>query len=141
MRAMLHPEAGGPPIPLTRDVTIVGRGEAADLRIEHKSVSKLHCVLVATDGLVVLRDLGSTNGTRVNGQRVRRGALLPNDRIAFANFRYTLAFTDTIVQSPGDVGAIDGEFSMDQPEEDSAEVAPKPDQGVRRNDLPDAYGS
>src|SRR5262249_21741266 len=54
----------------------------------HKSVSKLHCVIVKTDGLLLLRDLGSTNGTRVNGQRVRRAALLPNDQLSIASFRF-----------------------------------------------------
>ena len=53
-------------------LTLVGRRGDCDLRLEHKSVSKLHCMLVRTDGLLVLRDLGSTNGTRVNGTRVRR---------------------------------------------------------------------
>jgi pSer/pThr/pTyr-binding forkhead associated (FHA) protein len=36
----------------------------------------------------LLRDLGSTNGTRVNGTRVRRAALLPNDQISIAHFRF-----------------------------------------------------
>jgi pSer/pThr/pTyr-binding forkhead associated (FHA) protein len=44
--------------------------------------------LVKTDGLLLLRDLGSTNGTRVNGQRVRRAALLPNDKLTIANFHF-----------------------------------------------------
>jgi pSer/pThr/pTyr-binding forkhead associated (FHA) protein len=55
-------------------------------------VSKLHCVVVMTDGLLLLRDLGSTNGTRVNGQRVRRAALLPNDTLAIANMKYIVKF-------------------------------------------------
>ena len=48
----------------------------------------MHCVLVKTDGLLLLRDLGSTNGTRVNGQRVRRAALLPNDQLYIANYKF-----------------------------------------------------
>src|SRR5207253_2189450 len=58
------------------------------LRLDHKSVSKLHCVIVKTDGLLLVRDLGSTNGTRVNGQRVRRAALLPNDKLTVAQFQF-----------------------------------------------------
>ena len=41
------------PVELTRDMTLVGRGEDCDLRIDHKSVSKQHCVLVKTEGLVL----------------------------------------------------------------------------------------
>ena len=66
---------------------VVGRKEECDLRLEHKSVSKMHCVIVKTDGLLLLRDLGSTNGTRVNGQRIRRAALLPNDQLSIANLQ------------------------------------------------------
>ena len=47
-------------------------------------------MLVKTDGLLVLRDLGSTNGTRVNGTRVRRAALLPHDNVSFANFHFKI---------------------------------------------------
>src|SRR5437016_159569 len=88
MRARLVSADGGPPIDLTKDLTLVGRDEDCDVRLEHKSISKIHCVIVKTDGLLFLRDLGSTNGTRVNGQRVRRAALLPNDELAIAGHRF-----------------------------------------------------
>ena len=94
MRARLIPLDGGTPVELTKDIALVGRGDDCELRIDHKSVSKRHCVLVKTDGLVLVRDLGSTNGTRVNGQRVRRAALLPNDTLSVANFRYAVKFGD-----------------------------------------------
>ena len=88
MRAQLIPLDGGPPIEIVKDLVLIGRKEECDLRLEHKSVSKMHCVLVKTDGLLLLRDLGSTNGTRVNGTRVRRAALLPNDQVAIANYKF-----------------------------------------------------
>jgi pSer/pThr/pTyr-binding forkhead associated (FHA) protein len=88
MRAQLIPLDGEPPIEIDRDLIVVGRKEDCDLRLDHKGVSKMHCVIVKTDGLLVLRDLGSTNGTRVNGQRVRRAALLPNDRLAFGSLHF-----------------------------------------------------
>src|ERR1700736_3952344 len=88
MRAQLVPLDGGPAIDVVKDLTIVGRKDDCDLRLEHKSVSKMHCVISKTDGLLLLRDLGSTNGTRVNGQRVRRAALLPNDQVTIAHFKF-----------------------------------------------------
>jgi len=70
---------------LAQRVTVVGRStRLCDLALNQGSVSKLHCILVKTDGLIYMRDLGSTNGTRVNGQRVIRGALLPGDQISFS---------------------------------------------------------
>lgn len=101
MRATLVPLDGGPPVDLAKDLTLVGRNDDCDVRLDHKSVSKLHCILVRTEGLVLVRDLGSTNGTRVNGQRVRRAALLPNDNLAIATFRYKVAFGEA---APGPAG-------------------------------------
>jgi len=89
MLAQLIPKRDGPPITLHNAITVVGRSaKQCDLVVPHTSISKQHCVLVKTDGLLYLRDLGSTNGTRVNGQRVIRGALLPGDLLSFAGFSY-----------------------------------------------------
>ena len=92
MRARLVPANGDPPVELDKDIVLVGRDEECDVRLAHKSVSKRHLVLVKTDGLILLRDLGSTNGTRVNGQQVRRAALLPNDVLAIATLPFTVRF-------------------------------------------------
>jgi len=89
MQAKLISLDGDRPIVLSKDVTVVGRKRGVcDVFIDRSSVSKLHCVIVKTDGLLFIRDLGSTNGTKVNGQRVVRGALLPGDELAFANARF-----------------------------------------------------
>jgi predicted component of type VI protein secretion system len=90
MRAQLLPLDGSSSIEITKDLLVVGRREDCDLRLEHKSVSKIHCVIVKTDGLLMLRDLGSTNGTRVNGTRVRRAALLPNDQLNIAGYKFRI---------------------------------------------------
>src|SRR6478736_827565 len=91
MRAQLVPLDGAETIDLAKDMILVGRKEDCDLRLDHKSVSKMHCIIVKTDGLLLLRDLGSTNGTRVNGTRVRRAALLPNDQLAIAHFKFRIS--------------------------------------------------
>ena len=91
MLAQLIPKEGGPPITLHRAITVIGRSSRlCDLVVEHTSVSKQHCLLVKTDGLIYMRDLGSTNGTRVNGQRVIRGALLPGDLLSFSSITYRI---------------------------------------------------
>ena len=64
MRAQLLPLDGSSAIEIGKDLLVVGRHEDCDLRLEHKSVSKIHCVIIKTDGLLMLRNLGSTNGTR-----------------------------------------------------------------------------
>src|SRR5271166_7089963 len=98
MRAQLMPLDGGPPVEVAKEMMLIGRQEECDLRLDHKSVSKMHCVIVKTDGLLLLRDLGSTNGTRVNGQRVRRAALLPNDQLSIANYKFRVFLGPDAIQ-------------------------------------------
>ncbi|MCA8986241.1 MAG: FHA domain-containing protein [Planctomycetaceae bacterium] len=89
MFAKLIPVDKGREIVITRDVTVVGRKQGScDVVIEHPSISKLHCIVTKTDGLLFVRDLGSTNGTKVNGQRILRGAILPGDELAFAKVKF-----------------------------------------------------
>lgn len=89
MFAQLIPVDGGAPITIEKDVTVVGRqAPQCDVLIKRKSVSKVHCILVKTDGLLFIRDLMSTNGTRVNGQKISRGALLPGDVLSLAGERF-----------------------------------------------------
>lgn len=53
---------------------VVGRAEDAALRLPADYVSRRHCELLERDGVVVLRDLGSTNGTTLDGVPVTAGA-------------------------------------------------------------------
>ena len=101
MKAELVPESGAAPIPITKDVTVVGRKPYCDVMIDDPSLSKRHCILVKTDGLLVVRDLATTNGTKVKGQRVRWAALLPDDRLTFGavKFRVYLGPDDALAPS------------------------------------------
>lgn len=118
MRAQLIPVKGGRPILIQRDVTVVGRQkDQCDVILDRSSISKLHCLIVRTDGLLFIRDLGSTNGTKVNGQRVVRGALLPGDELAFASEKFKVEMgPDLPAEEPEDVhGAQTEEIRLPAP--------------------------
>ena len=76
-------------IPLDH-VVVVGRGRRCDVRIESFRVSRRHCCLTLDRDGVLVRDLGSTNGTLINGQRVKEGVLRPGDELSIAQCRYQL---------------------------------------------------
>ncbi len=73
---------------LDRDSFIIGRSSGVEIRLEQEAVSRNHCKLVNTGDSVIVRDLGSTNGTYVNDQlvdeyRMRDGDLLKVGRCIF----------------------------------------------------------
>ncbi|HTP16267.1 MAG TPA: DUF3662 and FHA domain-containing protein [Streptosporangiaceae bacterium] len=75
---------------LVAPLTILGRGTDCDLRLVDPGVSRHHAELRVEDREVVLVDLGSTNGTFVNGQPVRRVCLTDGTRVTLG--RTTLVF-------------------------------------------------
>ena len=108
MKAELVPVNGDSPIPITRDLTVIGRRDPCDVQIEHPSLSKRHCVVVKTDGLLVIRDLVTTNGTKVNGQRIRWAALLPNDRVTMGGYKFKVYLGSDEAASPSEQAAARG---------------------------------
>src|SRR4051812_30070206 len=80
----------GPDIYLDRAMMVVGRHPQCDARLDSIRVSRRHCCMAEDNGEVVVRDLGSTNGIRINGQRVDSGRLRPGDELSIAHIRYRL---------------------------------------------------
>ncbi len=73
---------GGKEYPLDKPMMMVGRGEEADIRVNHSSVSRNHCEVHSIDGdHFEVHDSGSANGIRVNGQDVKRALLAPGDTL------------------------------------------------------------
>jgi predicted component of type VI protein secretion system len=151
MRAQLLPLDGSPPITINKDLVVIGRKEDCDVRLEHKSVSKMHCVLVKTDGLLLLRDLGSTNGTRVNGTRVRRAALLPNDQLSIAHYKFRIHLGPDVAEdfhvnehtqhlNSAEVAELARQADDGVHKDDDGDEEIKKDDGdLHRNQLPDLY--
>ncbi len=83
----LSPGLAGP-VSLQRPVLLVGRHPECDLRIESAKISRRHCCLGIAYDRVLIRDLGSRNGLRVNGVLVREARLKPNDEIAIGPYLF-----------------------------------------------------
>ena len=84
-----------PPITLrvpAGGIKTIGRTARADFIVDAALVSRIHCRLTAdrTDQLVV-EDLGSTNGTIVNGKKVDRVVLRPGDRLTVGRIEFEIA--------------------------------------------------
>lgn len=88
MPAHLLSLADGPSILIDKPILLFGRHEECDVQLNSKKVSRRHCVLAQVSDYLVIRDLGSTNGVRINGQRVAEGKLRPGDELQIGNFKY-----------------------------------------------------
>ncbi|HTK74896.1 MAG TPA: FHA domain-containing protein [Gemmataceae bacterium] len=91
MPAQLLSLSEGPSILLDKPIMLVGRHEECDLQLNSRKVSRKHCCIAQAKDHLVIRDLGSTNGIRINGTRVQGGILRTGDELMIGNFRYQVS--------------------------------------------------
>lgn len=90
MPAHLLSLADGPNILLDKPILLFGRHQECDIQLNSKKVSRRHCCIAQVNDYFVIRDLGSTNGIKINGERVVEGRLKPGDEITIGNYSYQL---------------------------------------------------
>jgi len=66
---------------VTRDITVIGRREDCDLRIPLGDVSRKHCRMIIDGDNIRVEDLGSSNGTYRNGERIQQTELQAGDTL------------------------------------------------------------
>lgn len=93
MLGQLVPLGGGDPIPLQKEKLLVGRRDSCDITLDYPNVSSHHCELEIVNGYWHVRDLNSSNGTKVNGERVTERFLQPGDTLIIAKHRYEVSYT------------------------------------------------
>jgi pSer/pThr/pTyr-binding forkhead associated (FHA) protein len=92
---VLSGRQNGALIPLPVGKFLIGREEDCQLRPNSELVSRHHCVFTNDDFTVRLRDLGSTNGTFVNGERLRGGVMLKSgDKVSVGKIDFEVLVGD-----------------------------------------------
>jgi predicted component of type VI protein secretion system len=110
-------------VPLKSASVIVGRGDECGVRVPAASVSRQHCELVNDGERVCVKDMGSANGTFVNGERISEVVLAAGDRL-------TVGHVNFMVQ-------VDGEPARIEPFDPIVQAA-EAEEGLNLADLADS---
>ena len=96
MSVYLNPLGEGRPIVMDKPILFVGRHPECDIiLLNSRKVSRKHCCIAAVNDHLLVRDLGSTNGISVNGERVRKEAHVAiGDTVTFGDVEYQLSTGD-----------------------------------------------
>jgi predicted component of type VI protein secretion system len=92
MPAQLVALDNGPSILLDKPILLLGRHPECDIQIDSRKISRRHCCIAQVSDYLVVRDLGSTNGIRINGNRIVEGQLSAGDELTIGNYRYKVTW-------------------------------------------------
>lgn len=80
----------GAHILLDKPILLLGRHQECDIQLNSRKVSRRHCCIAQVNDYLVIRDLDSTNGIRINGVKTCEGKLRPGDELTIGNFLYRI---------------------------------------------------
>jgi predicted component of type VI protein secretion system len=80
----------GPDLLLDKPILLLGRHQECDIQLNSRKISRRHCCIAQINNNLVIRDLCSTNGIRINGVRVAEGYLKPGDQVTIGNYHYRI---------------------------------------------------
>lgn len=92
MPAQLVSLGEGPSILLDKPILLIGRHPECDIQIDSRKISRRHCCIAQVSDYLVVRDLGSTNGIRINGVRLLEGRLKAGDELTIGGNRYRISW-------------------------------------------------
>ncbi len=78
----------GPSVLLDKPILLLGRHQECDIQLNSRKVSRRHCCIAQVRDYLVIRDLCSTNGIRINGHKVLEGQLKHGDEVTIGNFQF-----------------------------------------------------
>jgi pSer/pThr/pTyr-binding forkhead associated (FHA) protein len=94
MPAQLVALDNGPSVLLDKPILLVGRHPECDIQIDSRKISRRHCCIAQVADYLVIRDLGSTNGIRINGDRVVEGRLDEGDVVLIGASRFRVSWEE-----------------------------------------------
>jgi predicted component of type VI protein secretion system len=94
MPAQLVALNDGPSILLDKPIMLLGRHPECDIQIDSRKISRRHCCIAQVSDYLVVRDLGSTNGIRINNIRVLEGRLDAGDELTIGTHRYQVTWEE-----------------------------------------------
>src|SRR3954454_20411457 len=100
MPAQLVALTDGQNILVDKSILLIGRHPECDIQIDSRKISRRHCCIAQVSSYLVVRDLGSTNGIRINGVRVLEGRLREGDEVTIGNSRFKVRFDGGRPPSP-----------------------------------------
>jgi pSer/pThr/pTyr-binding forkhead associated (FHA) protein len=100
MVAQLVSLGDGSSILLDKPILLIGRDPECDIQIDSRKISRRHCCIAQVNDYLVVRDLGSTNGIRINGLRVQEGNLKEDDELTIGGNRYRVSW-DAVFEAAG----------------------------------------
>lgn len=92
MLGELLPRGGGDSVPLLKKKLLIGRRSNCDIVLEFPNVSSQHCELELLNGYWRIKDLKSSNGLKVNGERCDQKFLMPGDEISIARHHFVISY-------------------------------------------------
>src|SRR5438046_5174854 len=95
----------GPNILLDKPILLFGRNPECDIQIDSRKISRRHCCIAQVNDYLVVRDLGSTNGIRINGVRMLEGRLRGGDELTIGSHRYKVSWDVVEAAAPRPIPA------------------------------------
>lgn len=127
--------------PISRDTTTIGRREDCDLRIPLVDVSRKHCRLVIQGSALRLDDLGSSNGTYHNGQRVQGAVLKPGDSVRIGPVQFVIQIDGVPDENDITFSGLNAQEDPDATKSGHAAAASSDDSAVKSSPRPSARPS
>jgi predicted component of type VI protein secretion system len=112
----------GPNILVDKPILLLGRHPECDIQIDSRKISRRHCCIAQVNDYLVVRDLDSTNGIRINGIRVVEGQLKPGDELTIGNHRYRVQWGEVAHRPP----RMAGPGTLEENEDDLLEACDEP---------------